>query len=110
MNSMKKSLLQTIQDIEQEAKMLVETAQNSGQTELDTINTNESRTLEDVRLKAEKRAHQVAQEKMRQTQDETQKIKEEAKQSVQAVHSAAKANHKATLSLVKKLFIETYSA
>lgn len=108
MTTMKKTLLDSVQDIEQEASTLVKQAQERAEQEVITIRQNAMQERELVQQRAAQTSQSIIEEHLKSARAEAIHIKEESKHIVSKIHTFAQGNRERAIKKVKELCKEEY--
>lgn len=98
------TLIDKISVVEQEAAERISQAQKQGKQSLQDLLSSEEQLLKEVRERADGRAKQIIQERVRQAKGDLNLLKQEQEKSVAMAHEAATKNRQHAVASAIKLF------
>jgi vacuolar-type H+-ATPase subunit H len=105
---MDKSLLYKVKSLEKEADERVVQVQEERRRELLELKNAEAEVLDEVRVRADKRAKKIIDEYIGQANEEVNQLKQEREKAVRSVHEQAGLNSNRAVEKIEQLFKEKF--
>ncbi len=102
------TLLDQVRTVEDEATLIIATAQKNGQQTLAAYTAQEPRALQDAQARATAKGNHIIAEAVQHPKQEANAINQDTARAIQDINRAAQKNEEATLTLAENLFNGEY--